>query len=485
MFKSYEDSISPTLERYQDFQQLAQMGSGQGAPSGQPPMQAPNPSFEQQVQEPIENSRMSPIRIGAEDAMKAARNSVHMNDEQHKRAMGRAIMALFSNMGTPSVGSGLAGNLGMLNRGLMPALNSYDAERAYQEQQNFLLQKFQQEKENELARQLQHQAALEEQHRHHLAAEELQGIHRNLAQQKYQEEAEKKASEKMIEKEFQERTGMRGKLMDNYSPSQAIYAQKKYEKYIEKSDAAHAAKEDARRIHAMAIDKNTKHLFNSQYFSILDRYGHDQGMLNSALTKLVPKKDREALFLLNAARKNLYVNSLKGISSKALNMQLEGQLYSPIPGAQMTPRAASVLTKKIMQQSDYDVDVYNSAANAHENGFDVTIGPKSYELAKRGKLGLTQKSENSDQDVGIIETRGPDGRIKKFEGKITPENVLELEKRGYKLLMPEPEMAEATRSTGIRLRGPDGRVIEPRGDVTPEKINALLKSGKFELVNDE
>lgn len=70
----------------------------------------------------------NPITAGTMEGMRAAKQSLQMNESENRRALGMAIMKFSQAMGQPGYKGGLAG----VNQALAPALDAYGEQERYQ-----------------------------------------------------------------------------------------------------------------------------------------------------------------------------------------------------------------------------------------------------------------------------------------------------------------------------------------------------------------
>lgn len=110
----------------------------------------------------------SPIMSGANQGIDAARNSMRMGDEDRQRALGLAMMHFGRNINNPAVGGeGFSGALARMSGALGPATDAYmDYEREAMNR-NMALQKMEQERLHQEARDRLEKEKLEEMKRYH------------------------------------------------------------------------------------------------------------------------------------------------------------------------------------------------------------------------------------------------------------------------------------------------------------------------------
>lgn len=109
-------------------------------------------------QQPSEEES-GPINRGVLSALKSAKHSLGMDEEEKRRAMGLSIMKFFSNLSKPGHGPGLAGALGAVNASFNPAMDAYLNERNRTENVNASIMKQLMDAETEQRKQ-----ALQERH---------------------------------------------------------------------------------------------------------------------------------------------------------------------------------------------------------------------------------------------------------------------------------------------------------------------------------
>lgn len=124
---------------------------------GQQPQQMP-PAAPQSMQ-------FNPITAGTQAGMEAARRSLDMDAKERQRALGMGMMRFAQGLTQRGHGPGMEGALSRINASLMPAVEQYNQEedkvagiKSALMQQQFELERYQQDRQDKMRRQAQEEA---------------------------------------------------------------------------------------------------------------------------------------------------------------------------------------------------------------------------------------------------------------------------------------------------------------------------------------
>jgi len=288
------------MQNMQDMQEMQQAMQQQPQQQAQMPPQKP-----------------SPLEAGSRSAVEAAKRSLEMNDNENRRALGRALMGMMSGIGqSESYGKGLAGNLGAINAGFSPALSAYDAERDRIMQMNHDLA-VQQKQEAMLARK-EEQDMKKMSHEMDIANKRLGVEQGYLGLEKQKREDERKEHEEMS------KPGAKIPL-SSLGKNQWGQAKKEIKDYIDKGEASHHALETIK--HVKSILTNDPDITKNMSTIMLAAQRNDPSIVRQKLNSwFIPEKTRADAEMLAKHLSNLYTSKLKGFSPRGMNMFLEKQL---------------------------------------------------------------------------------------------------------------------------------------------------------------
>lgn len=137
--------------------------------------QGPQSNIPNMPQYPMQN--YDPISKGATEAMRSVRQSIQMDPQQSRRALGAAVFNMFANRPVPAPGSGLNGVLGSLSQGMTPAVEAYMKRQQQEEMMNHSIMKHNQE----LAHQQRREHFQTQELARHLLHDEMQSNYQNRA----------------------------------------------------------------------------------------------------------------------------------------------------------------------------------------------------------------------------------------------------------------------------------------------------------------
>jgi hypothetical protein len=342
-------SIMDDMQRMMMMQQMQQQGQPQGM---QPQMQRPATSgIEQGI--PIQGmSQRNPIADGSMAAMNSTKQSLEMGENENKRALGRALLAMMSSVDqNPAYGTGFAGNLSALSSGIAPALLEYDNERNRIAQLNYGLLANQKEEEKEArkeARELKKMSFEMD-----IANKKL-GIERGYLGLKNQER-----EDEIKQHEMMSQAGAKIPL-STLGKNQWTNAQNEIKSYLHVGDSARNTLQSIQGAKKILTD-NPKITKNMSVI-MLAAQRHDPSIIKQKLNSwLISDQDRKDSEMLSKYLSNLYTSKLPGFSAKGMNMFLEKRLADGSVDITMAPEAALELLS-----NDEEV-----AAHHYKNGQDV------------------------------------------------------------------------------------------------------------------
>jgi hypothetical protein len=118
------------------------------------------------------NPPVNPFQNGVASAMKAAKQSIAMDEGDRRKAMGVALMHFGANLSKPGFGKGSKGMLSAITQSMIPGLEAYKAEEARATALNADIYKqlqMEQQRQREYALHMQQQKALEDHRKAELA----------------------------------------------------------------------------------------------------------------------------------------------------------------------------------------------------------------------------------------------------------------------------------------------------------------------------
>ncbi len=344
-------------------QQQQQQGGGmvQRTPDFMP-QDGQAPEMDMQQEPPMPRN---PLANGAESAMEMIKRSMQMNDEEKSHALGRAFMTFGNVAGqmVPPEGAGLAGNLGRINAGLLPAVDAYDAERKQIQNQNLLIQKMLKEEEldrEKMRTQVEHYKAMQDHHKGHL------GLQRERLEL---DKAERNAE--VEEANLLNKPGGRIPLSALRSPSNINMVHKA----LDKNDAAYKAYDDVYQTTSRLkniLSSTPEMLSKLNKISYLVGKDDDGATLRRYLVNQGVKEDDLAKYELAAKDySRLKVQGVSAFTSSGNrhNMQLDKAIGLMMPGMHLTPKAQMEIVDLMNKESKKAKDAHRKVADAYQEGF--------------------------------------------------------------------------------------------------------------------
>lgn len=375
------------------------------------------PPSQQQVA-PEENS---PINKGTLSAIKAARHSLGMDEEEKRRAMGLAIMKFFSNMAKPGHGPGFAGALGAVNDSFNPAVEAYMNERNRIETLNASLMKQMMDAENAARERDFRERGLTEQIRHHKRSEEISGIDSAVSKQlKELQLREGLEKEHMVnearaqDKKIKEASGDAVKSILSMPYSTQLMAEKQGESFQKRATASQEVLEAAETMKEI-VKKNPKILSNWKQVQMLKASAEPSLVQNAIQNMTLSESDKTDLFTLWNAKKTMFVKSLEGIPAKALNMRVDSFLESSLPGAQMTEGAFLKTLNPIINQFSHSYQENSKGANYFEQGKLYRLKPyqrhHNYSQARMNEEGTKNSPSGELSNMTMEQLKAEEARL--------------------------------------------------------------------------
>lgn len=353
--------MRPDLLKLQLMQQMLNQQQANPQPVGGMPE-------ESQMQPMISDSPRNPIGEGSMAAMEAAKRSLQMNENENKRALGRAMMHFFSGKNLPEPGAGLAGNLGAINASFLPAMETYDAERSRIEQQNYALMQQEEEQRRHAAREQEelrrHQAAEEQRMIEH---EEMKRVHdaqiehhhatiRHLAEKDQLENRWKE-----VEKDLEPGVEPIAKYEDH--PSMWNFINKDIESTVEQGNYARDGMSIISRL--KQVMKESPHIYNKMDYILLNKYNQDPGFwTQQAINLKVPKKDMANFQEAAKLTADLFALEAKSVPARGINMFMEKQLRQKVPDIKMAPGAFNKVADRAYKKFE---STYKNAAKKSDH----------------------------------------------------------------------------------------------------------------------
>lgn len=166
-----------------------------------------------------------------------------------------------------------------------------------------------------------------------------------------------------IEKQILNETGDNVKFIDNMSTSGRNYAERHIKEYTEKANQ-HLASEK-RLTRAVKIAEDHPELFGNLNAIIAARYNENPSYLYNLLKNKIPAESLDAMSELSGIIKNIFVDSTKGTSARAMNMFLEKKLEAGSPNQRWT---AAAFKKVVGEALEQDKESYNEEKKVADYG---------------------------------------------------------------------------------------------------------------------
>jgi hypothetical protein len=403
-------TISPALQKYMEYQQMAQAQQQMGQPQSPPEMN--NPGIQQGI--PTRN----PLGEGAMKGLESSKRSLEMNDAEQRRAMGRALMAFAGGMSShvPQPGSGFAGALGAINSGFLPGLTAYDAERNKIEQQNFALMQQQNElekqarlenlKEREFMNEIEKQEQAQRYHEGllNLSRERMNELTKD---EKRYEQAQERKNQLVSEGILPENAVMFDEIMDK------DLRKAKIKDIIKRKDALVPAAQNLKAIQELLkLYRDNPNLWRSGGRIFETYLNKDDAGFKALLAGMAPKEIVAAQRMRNLAEK-LVVNSIKafpGIKS----VTIEKMIGNTMAKASTHPDAAEPVLKDWYSN---DLRLFNDAKRAHlgwKYQADIPEDISETEAYMQGQS--TPEPAEEENPLSTVSTEDLEAMLMRLEG---------------------------------------------------------------------
>ncbi len=199
-----------------------------------------------------------------------------------------------------------------------------------------------------------------------------------------------------IEKEILDKSGDNVKFIDNMSVSGRNYAERHIKEYTEKANQDLAA--EKRLTRAIKIAQDHPALFGNLNAIISSRYHEDPGYITNLLKNKIPKEDLDVAPELSGIVKNIFTDSIKGISAKAMNQFLEKKLSAGSPNQAWTAKAF----EKVVKES---LDEYKPLYDEHKKVADYGSSGLFYRPRAKSRKEVSEKPVENKIDMSAVEDK--------------------------------------------------------------------------------
>lgn len=339
---------------------------------------------------PSEETTSSPFNPAALAAMRAAKQSLGMDEEEQRRAMGLAIMRMFSGMGKPGYGEGFGGALSAATDNIAPAVEAYQGEQnrvanmnasllghieSAQLRRDMLQQRMAEKKQMEAHR----EAQRIETERYHRAQEakndrllDLKALSMSSKMSKQQEAADK---ERRIEEAIN-----RGETpFEVLEPSARVEYQKKAQKAIHDvrtNQQAIKTIEKMKKIFAKNSD------IGNSWVQTLNQDSKSSSLWTILGRKFADPKKLAAAEQLNKYGSDLNLSVIYNVSPKTGTDLLKNMINQSNPSGKLTAEAFNKIADQV-------------AARAHQN---INLAKKYQDSLRRRVMVSVEDIEDTDSE---------------------------------------------------------------------------------------
>ena len=389
----------------------------------------------------------SPISSGAFTAMNHIRQATAMNESEKRRALGLGLMGFASALSKPGYGQGLSGMLGAVNAGFSPAIQAYLNEQNRVEQQNANVLKTVMDAEDKQAERDYKEKHLQEMARHNKAQEVISGTDAEVNKQLKQIQLNQKKMELENKKaltaedtEIYKNNGDRVQSIQTMPYQTQLHLEKKGDEFLSKANSASEGLEAINTMKEIAT-RNPGILSNWKWVQQYS-FTHDPSQVKSLImNSTLPEKDKEDLFNLASASKELLVKSIKGMPNNSLNQQMEKFISGATAGGHMPQKALLNALDKAENHLNYSYQEYGKGVNYFNEGKMYRLKPynaqnKYQNSYAQESMPIQEAGDNNNlseaKQPQTITLQSPDGKMITFGGNLTSEKLLQLEQKGFK-----------------------------------------------------
>lgn len=381
---------------------------------------------------------INPFDKGSIAAIRAAKQSLGLTEEEKREAMGTAIMQFFANMSQPGGQPGFAGSLQKITQSLNPAMQAYDQYKAGITNQNMMLA-------GELAnRQADYRKAQQQAMENALNRQDTVEYRKaSLALQKLQNEqmTPYQRAHLALEREKLKNDYMMGGQIDEMPFSQMD----KEEKKIAFDDINKARrnmpvyKTNIRNLQKMQeiFDKNPN--IGTSYVQLLNDNSKDNfptKLIKLWGKKLINKQDLDDMTELNKYAADLNLGVIKDYPAKTGTDVLKAMISKANPDGSIPKGAFDAITKDLIARNEHNKNYVMKALEGRKRGiFVMNLG---YEEGENNNELSSEESGNSYENVPMIskeEAASGYGRVMSPEGvagTAKVEDIPTLLKKGFK-----------------------------------------------------
>ena len=349
-------------------------------------------------------SQPNPISSGSLAAINSVKQSLGMDEDEKRRALGLGIMAFSSGLAKPGYGQGVAGTLNAINSSMNPAINAYLGEQQRVEQQNANILKMAMDAENENKRRDFQERQFEEMKRHH-----------NITADKYRKESQALRDWESTQEEH---------------PGAIPYSS------MSKNDQAFYTKQDEQRLNAPISFKKAVNILD-EMTDIVEKNPNLSTSWTSWLGgESVPAKvfsnpkDRIANEKMNMLSNQLVLMKAEaGVGGAKVGQFIEQIMAKSKPNAGLTKETIKYsrdLARHELKELEEDRNLVKKGRMGKKGIGRIHI-PAEYAPYEE-----PQQPSNQSFSGQTITLQSPDGQTINIGGDITAEKLLQLEQKGFK-----------------------------------------------------
>lgn len=293
---------------------------------------------------PSEETTQSPFNAGALAAIKSAKQSLGMDEDERRRAMGLAIAKFFSGMAQPGYGPGIAGTLGAAAANVAPALEAYQGEEnriaglnaalmKHQADYGMAQQKMRQQMTERLLKQAYMDARQKEIERHHKATENRQDTLLQLKAMTSGMKGRKAQQEEEKERRIEEAINKGETPLEVLEPSARAEFQKNAQKTIRDVPVNQRALKTIQKMRDIFKEHPN---IGTSWLHLLDNKGKEEGFRQIIGRKFADKKELAALQKLKKYAADLNLATILGVPGKVGTDLLKQTIRESAPGGKLT-----------------------------------------------------------------------------------------------------------------------------------------------------
>jgi len=373
----------------------------------------------------------NPLESGTQSGIYAAKQSLNMDEQEKKRAFGKAAMAFGRSVTQPGYGTGFAGTLNAINQSLGSAFQAYEGEEDKIAQRNAVIQD-----------QMQRQAHLQKQLHQQALIQSMKAHQREREQETLQKHREAKLAE--TQGYHRGRLGMEERKLGQRGQIGADIAGMDVSEGIPLSSLPKKTQSDFGK---MVLDskkqipayKNVIETVNemegifADHPNIGDSFvhmieGHEDTLKGRIARQFTDKKTLTAIQRLKKLAADLNLETVKGFAGKTATDILKREIKAAAPNGVLTHDAFQAIADKVKKRAEQNI----GEAVKYENSW------------KKGYIPLEQEGMEEEESQETL---------------------------------MQPELPQTAASQPIMMRLPDGRQVP----IKPDKIAEARALGAVEI----